>query len=112
MESLVLSSSIKRWQWFTVRLGGLVMAVFLVLAMAMPGCWLGWSLANPEQLGAFLLSHYAWPLLIVGLPDIFFCCSLVFCAAVVGKNARSVYTAGVLLFAICISPAPSWAIPR
>lgn len=100
MESLVLSSSIKRWQWFTVRLCGLVMTVFLVLAMAMPGCWMGWSLANPDQLGAFSILHYAWPLLIFGLPDIFFCCSLVFCAAVLGKNARSVYTAGVLLFVL------------
>ncbi|QEC44767.1 M1 family aminopeptidase [Pseudobacter ginsenosidimutans] len=100
MDSLVHSSGIKKWQWYLVRLSGLVIAVSLVLIMAMPGCWLGWMMVHPVQLGPSSLLHYAWPLLVFGLPDILFCCSLVFCAAVLGKNARSVYTAGLLLFVL------------
>lgn len=100
MEALIHSSGIRRWQWFVVRLTGLVTAVFLLLVTAMPGCWLGWSLVSADQLGAFSLKNYTWPLLIFGLPDVFFCCSLVFAAAVITQNARSVYTTGVLLFVL------------
>lgn len=98
MDALVFSSGLKKWQWFITRLTGLVTTVSGVLALAMAGCWLGWSMAAPDQLGAASFMDYAWPLLVFGLPDVFFCCSLVFAAAVLGRNARSVYATGVLLF--------------
>lgn len=98
MDALVFSSGLTRWQWFSTRLLGLVLAVFSVLAVAMPGCWLGWSMVDTDQLGQASFAQYAWPLLILGFPDVFFCCSLVFAAAVLGRNVRSVYATGVLLF--------------
>ncbi|MGN6416512.1 MAG: ABC transporter permease, partial [Pseudobacter sp.] len=98
MDALVFSSGLKRWQWFITRLAGLVLAVFVVLALAMPACWLGWSTLSTDQLGAAAFTDYAWPLLVFGLPDVFFCCCLVFAAAILGRNARSVYATGVLLF--------------
>lgn len=100
MEPLIYTTSIGRLPYFTARLFGLVGAVFIVLCVAVLGTVAVTFLAPPERLGPFHLSYYLAPLLTFGLPGVVFCCSIVFAAALLTRNVRYVYAAGVLVFII------------
>lgn len=98
MEPLIFTTSIGRMSYFTVRLLGLLGAVFMIVSLAAMGTATVSFIAPPEQLGPFHFSHYLAPLLAFGLPGVVFCCSIVFAAALLTRNARFVYAAGVLIF--------------
>lgn len=100
MEPLIFTTSIGRMPYFTVRLFGLLGAVFLVMCVAAMGTATVIFLAPPDRLGPFHFSHYLVPLLTFGLPGVVFCCSVVFAAAMLTRNVRYVYTAGVLMFIV------------
>ncbi|MFT3827484.1 MAG: M1 family aminopeptidase [Chitinophagaceae bacterium] len=98
MESIIFTTSIRRLQYFAIRLLGLLLSTFLVLTLTLLGLYLGTSLANPEQLGPFRFSYFIHPLLILGLPNILFCSNVIFSAALFTRSIRMVYITGVLLF--------------
>ncbi|SDD53091.1 ABC-2 family transporter protein [Dyadobacter soli] len=100
MEPLIFTTSIRRRPYFIIRLVGLVFAVFLVMCFASVGGAMVTFIAPPERLGPFHFLHYLAPLLAFGLPGVVFCCSIVFATAMLTRNARLVYTAGVLMFII------------
>lgn len=100
MESLIFTTSIGRFPYFAVRLAGLLIAVFLITCLATAGAAMVTFIAPPERLGPFHLSYYVVPLLLFGLPGVVFCCSIVFATALLTRNVRWVYTAGVLMFII------------
>jgi len=100
MEPLIFSTSIGRLPYFVVRLGGLLTAVFLVMCLAAAGAATVTFIAPASQLGPFHLSYYVVPLLLFGLPGVVFCGSIVFATALLTRNIRWVYTAGVLMFII------------
>ncbi|MBO9613134.1 MAG: ABC transporter permease [Dyadobacter sp.] len=100
MEPLIFTTSIGRRPYFVVRLLGLLTAVFLIMCLAAFGAAMVTFIAPPGRLGPFHISYYLAPLLLFGLPGVFFCCSIIFAAALLTRNTRWVYTAGVLVFII------------
>lgn len=98
MDGILFTTSIKRLPYFLVRLLGLLTAVFLILCAGVLGIYLGTQSANPDQLGIFKLSYFLQPLLVFGLPNILFCCSVIFSVALLTRNMRAVYMTGVALF--------------
>ncbi|MDR6805304.1 fumarate reductase subunit D [Dyadobacter sp. BE34] len=100
MEPLIFTTSIGRMPYFVVRLAGLLTAVFLVMCLAAAGAAMVTFIAPAGQLGPFHLSYYLVPLLLFGLPGVVFCCSIVFATALLTRNVRWVYTAGVLMFIV------------
>lgn len=100
MEPLIFATGISRRPYFASRLLGLLGAVFLILCLATIGTAMAIFIAPSERLGPFQLSHYLVPLLTFGLPGVVFCCSIVFATAMLTRNVRLVYTAGVLMFII------------
>ncbi len=100
MEPLIFTTSIGRMPYFVVRLLGLFTAVFLVMCLAALGATMVTFIAPREQLGPFHFSYYLAPLLLFGLPGVVFCSSIVFATALLTRNARWVYTAGVLMFIV------------
>jgi ABC-type transport system involved in multi-copper enzyme maturation permease subunit len=98
MEPLIFTTRIGRLPYFMVRLLGLLTAVFLVMCLATLGATLVTFIAPPDRLGPFRLAYYLAPLLTFGLPGVVFCCSVVFATALLTRNVRLVYTAGVLMF--------------
>lgn len=100
MEPLIFTTSIGRKPYFFVRLLGLLAAVFLVMCLAALGMAMVTFLAPPGQLGPFHFSYYLTPLLLFGLPGVVFCSSIVFATALLTRNVRWVYTAGVLIFIV------------
>ncbi|GGM94696.1 membrane protein [Dyadobacter beijingensis] len=98
MEALIFTTSMGRLPYFAVRLAGLLGAVFLIICLAALGTMMVTFLAPADLLGPFHLSYYLAPLLTFGLPGGVFGCSIVYATALLTRNARLVYTAGVLIF--------------
>lgn len=98
MDSVVFTTSVKKLPYFLVRFIGLVTAVFFVLFLALLGLLIGGVLFAGDQLGPFSLVNCLQPLLIFGLPNILFSAAIIFCTAILTKNTRAIYAAGVLLY--------------
>lgn len=98
MESVLYSTSITKASYFSVRFLGLFLAVFALLVCTVLGIYIGTFFVDSPELGKFDLINYLHPLFVFGLPNVLFPCSLIFCTAVLTKNVRSIYIAGVLLY--------------
>lgn len=98
MDSVIFTTSVKRFPYFTVRFLGLLIAVFSLLVITVIGIWIGTFFVDGSLLGPFKLIDYVYPLLIFGLPNVLFATSLIFCTAIITKNVRAIYAAGVLLY--------------
>ncbi|GAB3924651.1 M1 family aminopeptidase [Larkinella terrae] len=100
MEALVGTSSVRRFSYFVARFLGLYAAVFGLLILAVAGLLVGGFLLDPLRQGPFQPVHYLWPLLIFGVPNLFFSVSLIFTTALLSRSARAVYATGVLLYVL------------
>ncbi len=100
MESVIYTASINRSSYFIVRLLGLFIAVFGHLCFAVLGLLIGSFFVESANLGSFNLSYYLQPLLVFGLPNVLLSISCLFCTALLTKNVRAIYAAGVLLYII------------
>ncbi|MCF6404957.1 hypothetical protein L3C95_18800 [Chitinophaga filiformis] len=98
MDALLFTTAVRRLPYFTVRFVGLVLAVLLVLCSSTVGMLSGTLLADKSHLGAFNPAYFIQPLLVFGIPNILFVCSIIFCTAVLTRDVRATYAAGVLLY--------------
>ncbi|MBB2144399.1 hypothetical protein GM921_02795 [Pedobacter sp. LMG 31464] len=98
MESVIFTTSVKRFPYFLVRFLGLLTAVFSLLVLTALGIYIGGFFADAESLGTFNILNYLQPLLVFGFPNVLFATSLIFCTAILTKNVRAIYAAGVLLY--------------
>jgi ABC-2 type transport system permease protein len=100
MDSLVYAMPLRKSDYLFPPLAAVFALTFLALTIAILGLLLGnylpWLPASER--GAFSLSAYAWPLLVLAAPNILFCLSLTACIAWLSRKALSVYTGGLLLF--------------
>nr|WP_295929526.1 M1 family aminopeptidase [uncultured Dyadobacter sp.] len=98
MEPLVFATGIRKQTYFLVRLTGLLIAMTTVLILALAGVGLAMPTISSEHLGPFRISHFLYPLLVFGIPNIVFCSAILLVAALLTRHARFVYAAGVLTF--------------
>lgn len=103
MDSLLFSTGISRTQYFVVRFTGLLLAVMVVLSAAVLGIWAGGFLTAGPRPGPFNLIYILQPLFVFGLPNVFFACSVIFTTAILTRNMRAVYVAGVLLYILYLT---------
>lgn len=100
MDSVIFTTAVKRFPYFTVRFLGLLIAVFIHLTFVVLGLFIGVIFVESANLGEFHISYYLHPLFVFGLPNILLSVSCVFCTAVLTKNVRAIYATGVLLYII------------
>ncbi|MBO9565373.1 MAG: hypothetical protein J7621_21530 [Niastella sp.] len=98
MDAIIFTTSLEPLPYFMTRLLGLVLTVFIVLALGVSGIALGSMAAGTDQLGPYNFLYFLQPLLVFGLPNVLFCCSVIFSVALLTRQVRAVYIAGVLLF--------------
>lgn len=98
MDAVLFTTAVRRFPYFSVRFLGLVLAVLLVLCSSIVGMAAGALLADSSRLGAFHPAYYIQPLLIFGVPNVLFICSIIFCTAVLTRDVRATYAAGMLLY--------------
>jgi len=97
-DAVIYATAIGRFPYFTVRFLGLLMTVFLLLCFVAAGIACSTLLSDTARLGTFHIMHYMQPLLVMGLPNALFQCAVIFCTAMLTRNVRAVYMAGVLLY--------------
>ncbi len=98
MDAVLFTTAIKRFPYFSVRFLGLLLAVLFVLCAAVAGILTGSLLMNTTRQGTFDPLYFIQPLFVFGLPNILFVCSIIFCTAMLTRNIRAIYAAGLLLY--------------
>lgn len=100
MESLLFTTGIKRLPYFTIRILGLIISVFMILAIAVLGLFTASLFQNPAQLGPFNPVYFLQPLFVLALPTVVLISSLLFAVAILSRNVKLVYVSGVLLYVL------------
>ncbi|MEJ5996380.1 M1 family aminopeptidase [Pedobacter sp. Du54] len=100
IDSVIFTTAVNRFTYVTSRFLGLLIAVFLHLAFAALGLYIGTAFVETAQLGEFNMGYYLHPLFFFGLPNVLLSVSCIFCAALLTKNVRAIYATGVLLYII------------
>lgn len=98
LEAVVLATAVKKHTYFLSRFLGLVLVLMGLLGLAVLGLLTGCWLLSASQLGPFRAAYYWQPLVVLGIPNILFPASLLFATAVLTRNVRALYAAGVLLY--------------
>ncbi len=98
LEAIVLATAVRKRTYFLSRFLGLVLALVCLLGLAVLGLLAGCWLLDASQLGPFRAAYYWQPLVILGIPNLLFPASLLFATALLTRNARALYAAGVLLY--------------
>lgn len=100
MESFIFSTCLTKRDYFLVRFIVFVLIVFVVLACSGIGLTLGATIQQNGYPGAARPAFFLHPLLLIGLPNIVFGCSIVFVAALATRNQLIIYGAGVSTFIV------------
>jgi hypothetical protein len=98
MDAVLFTTAINRFPYFSIRFLGLLLAVLLVLCAAVAGILTGSLFINSTRQGTFDPLYFIQPMFIFGLPNVLFVCSIIFCTAVLTRNIRAIYAAGLLLY--------------
>ncbi|RZL14422.1 MAG: hypothetical protein EOO89_16130, partial [Pedobacter sp.] len=103
MDQLIFTTSISRAQYFLVKFFGLITSVFILLILSAIGIIIGCLLQDPNRLGPFDPSYFLHPLFSFGLPNVLFSAAIIFATAVLTRNIRAIYAAGVLLYILYLT---------
>lgn len=98
MDQLLFTTAVKKLPYFMVRFSALLLAVFITLGLATAGIGLSAYIGSNDQTGIFKRSFFLQPLLVMGLPNVLFVCTVIFSTAILTRSIRAIYTAGVLLY--------------
>ncbi|WP_025144829.1 M1 family aminopeptidase [Pedobacter jeongneungensis] len=98
MEAVIFTTSVKKTPYFSVRLIGLLIAVFSLFVLVTLGIYTGTFFIDADRLGPFHITYFLQPLLIFALPNVLFSAGILFCTAILTKSVRTIYVAGVLIY--------------
>ncbi len=100
MESIIFSTSITKSDFFKSRFLGVFLFSLLAFSMVLVGFAMGTFMPslNPERLAPFDLSVYTWTWLVIVLPNVFICTSVIFSVAVLTKNNIATYVSAILIY--------------
>lgn len=101
MAEMVFVTPVRKFQFLSARFLGTLLASLL----AFSGVALGMIAAlftpyvNQEHIGDINLWHYIWSILVIVLPNIFICTSLIFLIGTVSRHRISIYVGGFAIYA-------------
>jgi len=102
MQSIIFSTSIKKRYYFLSRFLG----VFTISTLAFSLFLLGFAITSllpnldSELVNPLNVSHYLWALLIIVLPNIFTCSSIIFSVSILTKNNVATYVSAILVYVL------------
>lgn len=120
MENLLFSSSITKKNYFVSRFLG----VFIFSLLCFTPFLLGYSIGivtgglDEERIGVFQIGTYLQPWLLLIMPNIFVCTSVIFSVSILSKNSIATYVSAIfvyMLYFICAmffnSPMMAQSVP-
>ena len=103
MDPIIFATAVTRRSYFTARLLGLTLAVFIPLCLAVAGIAVGPMLGDSGATGPIRIAYFLQPLFVLGLPNTLFTVSILFSAALLTRNPKAVYAAGLLLYVLYLT---------
>jgi hypothetical protein len=102
MSGIVFSTGIDRFSYVLARFLGAFLATYLAYLATALGFFAGTLMPwlDQELIGPFVLSHYAYAALVVGLPALFANSAIVYAVAVLSRDQRIAYAAIIGLLVI------------
>lgn len=100
-ESIIYTTSITKKEYFFSRYLGILIASVLAFSMSLLGYFLG-TLSpslDPNRIMPFKLSYYSWTWLVIALPNILICTTLIFSISALTKNRLVTYISAVFIYA-------------
>lgn len=100
IQNIIFSTSVKKYQYFWSQFIG----VFLMSSLAFCSFLVGFGIMtilpnlDPELVHPFQVTHYLWSILIIVLPNIFICTSIIFSVSILSKNNVATYVSAILIY--------------
>ncbi len=100
IQQIIFSTSVKKYQYFWSQFIGVFLMSSLAFCMFLVGFAITTVFPNldPELVNTFQLSHYLWSILIIVLPNIFICTSIIFSVSILSKNNVATYVSAILIY--------------
>ncbi len=102
MEGLIFSTSVQKNYFFWSRFIGVFFFSVLGFSLFLPGFIAGLSIADLDssRIAPFSLQSYIWPFLVIVIPNIFICTSLIFSVSILSKSNLATYASAVLIYVL------------
>ncbi|MDF1864661.1 MAG: M1 family aminopeptidase [Saprospiraceae bacterium] len=102
IESILYSTSVSKRQFFFSRFLGVFGFSLLVMSMSLVGMFLGFLMPNldPKMIAPINFGHYFEAWLMIVLPNIFICTSLIFMVCTLTKNNLATYFSAIFIYAL------------
>ena len=100
IQHIIFSTSVKKHQYFWSQFLG----VFIMSSIAFSAFLVGFAMTtffpnlDPELVNPFYVQHYLWTLLIIVLPNVFICTSIIFSVSILSKNNVATYVSAILIY--------------
>ena len=100
IQNIVFSTSVKKHQYFWSQFIGVFLMSSVAFCMFLVGFGITTLFPNldPELVNSFQLSHYLWSILIIVLPNVFICTSIIFSVSILSKNNLATYVSAILIY--------------
>ncbi|MDJ0841004.1 MAG: M1 family aminopeptidase [Acidobacteriota bacterium] len=100
MDQIIHATPVGKLPFLAARFTGSLAAAFIAYAVIAPGMFLSGFLpfVDADRLGPVDMGAYAWNLLVLVLPNVFFCATLLFAVAALTRRALAAYVAGIALY--------------
>ncbi|MBX2840609.1 MAG: hypothetical protein KTR26_02465 [Flammeovirgaceae bacterium] len=101
MEEIIYTTPISKTSFFFSRFSGIVLFSLIAFSMSLVGFALGIQSQglDPERLSGFQIGNYGWVWLVMVLPNVLVCSTLVFSVSSITKNNIATFASAIFIYA-------------
>ncbi|WP_020529066.1 M1 family aminopeptidase [Flexithrix dorotheae] len=101
MEEIIYTTPISKTSFFFSRFSGILLSSIIVFSMSLVGFALGMQSPelDPGRVSAFQFGDYAWVWLMMALPNVLVCSTLVFSVSSITKNHIATFASAIFIYA-------------
>lgn len=102
MEALIYSTAVRKADFFWSRFIGVFVFSVFAFSLFLPGFWAGVSFSGLEanRIAPFQWQTYLWPFLVIMVPNVFICTSVLFSVSLLSRSNVATYAAAILMYVL------------
>lgn len=103
-DTIIYTTPVSKRTYLFSRVSAVTLIAIISFSMASVGLFAGHLLSGvpQEKLGAFQFINYAWPLLVLAVPNIILCIAILCSTAWITRSKLTIYVAGLLIYVLYI----------
>lgn len=98
LEAIIYSTPIDKFQYLSIKFSGLFLVTFIIQLIVIGTMMVSVFTMKPELVGPFHLEYYLYGLMIIIVPNVLLCSSIVFSTAMLTKNMMPIYIVTIIVF--------------